>query len=45
MAKGAGLDSSNLWEAVLAVVVAVVLLVLLLDELVSPPFFPNRTGT
>ena len=45
MAKGAGLDSSNLWEAVLAVEVAVVLLVLLLDELVSPPFCPNRTET
>ena len=49
MAVGADLDSSNLWEAVLAVEVVValvrmeVLLLLKLGELVSPPFCPNMT--
>lgn len=44
----ADLDSSNLWEEVLAVEVAVavvlqVVLMVLLDELVSPPSCPNKT--
>ena len=46
MAVVADLDLSNLWEAVLAVEVVVALvrvLLLLLDELVSPPFCPNMT--
>ena len=48
MAVGADLDLSNLWEAVLAVEVVVALvrmevLLLMLDELVSPPFCPNMT--
>ena len=45
MAVVADLDLSNLWEAVLAVevVVALVRVLLLLDELVSSPFCPNMT--
>ena len=47
MAVGADLDSSNLWEAVLAVEVVGALVrmevLLLLDELASPPFCPNMT--
>ena len=47
MAVGADLDLSNLWEAVLAVEVVVALVrmevLLLKDELVSPPFCPNMT--